>query len=198
MADSKSMIVPATQEPTFWNRDAVVGFVIGNIPGMIIGGLIGKSRMKDEQMTGKVVSEPSFWNKSIFSGLLVGGLIATAVVLGTLYGFPLVTGVALTEATFKSMVLPLNGAVLGIELIGGIMGGLSGKERLTKEYNEAKAYVAEHGNYAPGQEKAPKISRATQVTPEEAQALYAKLSPKQKSFVDAEMARDQQTAVAAR
>ena len=171
MADSKQMIVPATQEPTFWNRDAIVGayissfgkailtpfvgpalgLVLSYLPGVIIGGLMGKSRMENDKMSGKIVSEPTFFNKSIFTGLLVSSIINTVAVTGAHFAL---------GASFLTYALPITGAALAVTLIGGIMGGVAGKDRLTKEYEEAKVYVAEHGNYTPGQEKAPQTENA--------------------------------------
>lgn len=178
---SESLIVPAKDKPTFWNKDAAVGFVLASIPGMIIGGLIGKSRMKDEQISGRVISEPSFWNKSIFVGMLVGGFVGIAVAVGA----ALALGVASAEAA-----MAFYAVAVGIQFLGGIIGGFSGKARQEQEYAEAKAYVAQYGNFSPQQARAP--HRATEksysISPEESAALDARLAEGARSHVDRAMA----------
>lgn len=129
------LLLKTNEEPTFWNKEAAIGFFLGNFLGGLIGGLIGKERMKKEKILGKPVSDnPSFWNKDTLLGGLIGsalGGIATAAI----WLFALQATAIPVAASF----IPLAGM-----LVGGYVGGKSGQEDERKEYFHAKAQQQAH------------------------------------------------------
>lgn len=219
MADAKTLTVPSFQEPTFWNRDTLVQLQIwswfGAIPlhlataaaagagiitgtglaatilygiaavlpfiGSVSGGFDGKARMEHEQLNGKQVHEPSFFNKSMGTASFVAGLLAA---------------IPITLA-FGGVMTPLGLSVLAaVELTGAIIGGFVGKAKMEREYEQAKEYVAQHGNFNPQRGHAPeqKLEHAYTVTPEESRHLQTKLDAGKRSH--AEAVTEQQAAAA--
>lgn len=74
--DSKPLILKTDEKPTFFNKEAAIGFFIDPILGTSVDGVVGRERMKQEQVFGKVVSKPSIFNKSAILGGLIGSSLA--------------------------------------------------------------------------------------------------------------------------
>ncbi|MBV8939411.1 MAG: hypothetical protein JO089_06190 [Alphaproteobacteria bacterium] len=177
--------VPSTDAPTFWNRDTAFGAAIGSLiaspfiggpVGGLIGGMIGKSRMENEAENGKIVSEPTFWNKAVAVGAVLGS-IALSVVAGA---------AALAMHLDPASAYLLMGLGSGAGLVaGGVIGGNQDKARQEKEYADAQAYVAAHGEYrGRGQGLQPEQPRAFTLTPQEAKALSTRLDTERPAHAD--------------
>lgn len=143
-------------KPSGFNQDTLVGALIGfAMPGglitaaigAVIGGVIGKKQMEDEEQHGKKVSSPNPWNKEALIGGLTGyiastfveGIVATAVIAST--------GTIGVGAAIGLMAIGLAGPV-----IGGLMGSKAGERRQEIEYEVAKQQtIARHlgGNSSP-------------------------------------------------
>jgi len=176
MADTRpSYIVPATEQPSFWNDYAKIGGLagfmiasgtgmlgfgsfIGALPGAVIGGLYGKSKMEEEHNRGKVVSPPTFWNRKA----LIGGLAAAAVVLTITYfsvGLltPIVANAFFSAAAINESFMFAAGSIAMTGLaasavagaIGTFIGGKSGERKMAQEYAAAEAYHAAQQGHAP-------------------------------------------------
>lgn len=157
MADGKTYIVPAKDEPTFWNKEAIIGTFMLPIPvvGTVVGGLVGKARMERESQFGKPIDPPSFWNKDTYIGAIAA--IIPAIVAG-LAGFFI--GGAL--GTGLGPLGLIGGAALGgligsasTMVAGAAIGGVMGKERIRKEYSAAEALVNARDELNIAQGKAP-------------------------------------------
>lgn len=168
--DNRTYIYKPSAKPTIWNRDTVLGFMIGSviigpitgIVGALIGGYSGKSRLRSDMQNGKAVSpRASFWNKDTFigfgAGMWAAVLIFSIAVLA-------VGGPGAVSALFVSGTIPatMTAAAAGITLItaigaaiaGPIIGGYSGIKRQKNEYQTAKEWVMKNGgrDYHPLQE----------------------------------------------
>lgn len=122
MAQRDEIRIPAKDEPTFLNKEALIGFLFFNVPGAILGSLIGKERMQRESRDGKIVSEPTIWNKDMALGAGVGAFLMSA---GAIIG-------ALTGGLGGFI-----GGAIGTVAIGALIGGSIGKSRMEEEYQEA-------------------------------------------------------------
>ena len=110
-------------EPTMFNKEMAIGALMGFGPlGMIVGGLIGKSRMRSEKLNGKMVGEPSAWNKDTILGGLLGSIAGVAILAVTM-----TTGVGVAAVA----------ASIGGMLLGGYIGGQHGKGVQEAEYYKA-------------------------------------------------------------
>ena len=173
------LIVPTTTKPTFWNRDAAVGFFsgtflpipvpfLGGIIGAAIGGVLGKQRMTQDLAVGKLVGKPTFLNKTLLIGAglgysIVGAIGGALILTGTV---PFLAGLAITGA-----------AAIVATLVGGTLGAINGKARLTRDYNEAQAYVeSQEASLAQAVSPQRGHSQAYQVSPEEAALLETRLA----------------------
>lgn len=148
---SEPLILKKNETPTYFNKEAAIGFFIGGGPiGALVGGFMGKSRMESEAITGKVIKEPSFWNVDTLLGGLIGlnlGVIAGAITHVALAAAavataaPTLTTAAMISATPLALVglaaIPLMGAA-GAAL-GAYLGGESGMEEMKQEQLQAIA-----------------------------------------------------------
>ncbi len=150
---SPTLIYKPSAKPTAFNRESVLGFMIGSILlgpitgiiGAIIGGYSGKSRQQNEFENGKAVSpNTSFWNKTTAIGFGVGAWVGTIIAVAVLFTVP-VAGVGLTA---------LSLGILGGAAVGTVVGGFKGEQRQRNEYEHAKQWVQNNGgrNYHPSQE----------------------------------------------
>lgn len=92
--------------------------------GGIFGGLVGKSRMEEEQQEGKIVREPTIWNKGLLTGLMVGGLITTLVAAP----FVLAAGSTFGLFPLKALIVPL---------VTGVKFANQEKETMQREFDQA-------------------------------------------------------------
>lgn len=164
-----SYLVPTKAEPTYWNKDAALGFLLGfGIPGALIGGYIGHNRMEEEAVRGKVVSKPSFWNKDTVIGWIVGSYLGAAA--GIALGL---TAMALSGGSAGVGIAVGLASGLGTLATSTMVGGNSGYARLEKEYNAAAEYTRQ-------QEQSKGLGRnqvmMEGVTPEMAQLLESRLA----------------------
>ncbi len=168
--DGKTYIVPSDKEPTYWNREAAVGFMLGNLPGAAIGAYIGKEKMERDRQHGKTVEPATALNQTTIIGAGLGSM--AGVLIGGLIG-----GIALGGSELAIQGMAALGSFGGM-ITGAIMGGDIGKERLAKEYAEAREYAEHHQRgHAHGKGHAQEYT----VTPEQARELEAKLSAKRES-----------------
>ncbi len=137
-------IVPTTEAPTYWNKNAALGALIGTLffpvigtaIGGAIGGYIGNERMTRELIGGKVVKEPSFWNMKTAIGALLGkmgGGIVGAMVGGAI--------ALLSFGFFPAIPCIYAGIALGAlgGLIGGLIkGGEIGQAEMQRDYLAAQ------------------------------------------------------------
>ena len=138
-----SYVVPATEEPTAWNKSAAVGAiagglvfpVVGHIAGAVIGGQMQKEKMQKELASGHVVEEPTALNKDAiiggFIGSIAGGLLGAAVFFGAAAA---TGGVVPVVALLAATALSVGGTILG-----AMQGGKQGKEAMEQEYAAAQA-----------------------------------------------------------
>lgn len=141
MADA--LRLETKKEPTFWNKEMVIGTLIAPGVGTVVGALLGIDRMKKEKAEGKLVSNtPSFWNKdTLLGGLLgsIGGGIVAAVATTAAIG----TG--LLPAAIAVAQLGIYTGVIGGTVAGGYLGGKSGQEKELQEYklaHQRKSHVS--------------------------------------------------------
>ena len=140
------IVVPATKEPTFFNKTMALGALVGTqlnpglgtIIGAIAGGIGGRVGMAYEKEHGHVAHAPTMLNESagigIVSGLLLGGLIA-----GGIAGAAFLGGAALSIGVATAISATLS---LGAAAIGGLIGGAYGKREMEHDYEQAKAVAA--------------------------------------------------------
>jgi len=148
-------------EPTIFNKEMVIGTLIAPVIGTIIGGYIGKSRMKDEMEHGKTVSEnPSFWNKDTLIGGLAGNFVAY---IGVKVALAAITLAALTPIPALLALAAVSAAAVGSIVVGAYIGGKAGESRLKAEYEEAKKQtIVEHI----GRTTSPEIAKAVEYSME--------------------------------
>ena len=135
-------------EPTVFNKEMAIGLFLAGPIGAIIGGFVGKSRMKNELQYGKTVGEPTAWNKDT----LLGGLMGNAL------------GGLAVAAVVVSLQLPLAIAAFGglIGTIGGAyLGAKKGEARMQQEYEYAQKQEHYFAGKAPG--KAAEVNLEPQV-----------------------------------
>lgn len=116
--------LPIKDEPTYLNKEAAIGFLLFNIPGAILGGLLGKERMQRESRDGRLASEPTIWNKDMALGAAAGVFLMSA---GALVGA--------LAAGFGGFFLGAAATVI----VGAVIGGNYGKNRMAEERQEALA-----------------------------------------------------------
>jgi hypothetical protein len=149
-AVTQTLILRTNEEPTFFNKEAVIGFLAVPPLGAIVGGMIGKNRMEKEKTNGKIVSEPSAFNKNaLLGGLLgwaVGGLVASIAITP-----------ALATGTLSLAALGVTAAsVFAVAALGATIGGKQGKAVQEKEYMLAVAQQREQQI-----EKTPSVAKST-------------------------------------
>jgi len=129
----QSLILKSHAEPSFFNKEALIGFLIVPPLGGIIGALIGKNRMETEKQHGKAVNAtPSFWNKDT----LLGGLIGLE-----LAGFVAIATGAFATVASASLPVGLIAGVVGMiaaPIIGAYIGGKHGEKVQAAEFEQAK------------------------------------------------------------
>lgn len=123
--------LPIKDEPTYLNKEAAIGFLagsfvpaVGNVGGLIIGALIGKSRMEREARDGRIAYEPTIWNKDMALGAGIGVFLTVA------------------GAVLGGIVLGVGGAIFGAAatvVAGALIGGVYGKNRMAEDRQEAIA-----------------------------------------------------------
>lgn len=144
---SGPLVLQTKQEPSYYNEDALLGGAIGTLlgplgilGGSIIGSLVGHKQMEKEFIAGeKIVSEPSLINKSAATGALLGNFIASLAFA--------VVAISIAPGILSSQAALALGAVATLgagTIIGGVIGALSGKADMEKEYEQALAQQA-HG-----------------------------------------------------
>lgn len=146
ISEPSTIKVKVHARPTLFNKEMAIGFfAAGLVPvkntlaslalsagGMIVGGFAGKGRMENELVDGKKLSaNPSIANKDMVLGGLLGawgGAMATGVLLG------------LEKSPTVGTLLALMG---GGAAIGGVMGGISGKNKEQYSYDVARRDAAQ-------------------------------------------------------
>ncbi len=192
MEENKTYRVPSRTEPGYWNRDLAVGLAAGGLiftaTGMVnnaiaavssglggvtfalaiaglaasvaapfIGAYKGNERLKNEREHGKEVAPPTLLNKTSVIGAWLGALAGA------------IPSMAAAAMSGNSLVgLAVESAVIAA---GGMIGGSMGKERLTREYEEAKTYHAQLESLTKALGKQPEYT----VSPELAAELEARL-----------------------
>lgn len=121
----KPLVLKTNAEPTYFNKEAAIGFLLFPVVGTIAGAIIGKNRMENERAVGKVIKEPSMFNKDMLLGTLLGGLAGSILFKGLLIAAAATASPALVTAAF--------GAALISPLIGAYAGGGLGKEAMQQE-----------------------------------------------------------------
>ena len=139
--------VPSNETPRFWNRDASTGFAIANIAtlptvfnggwtgitavmaGLVGGGMYGKHKQQQELRDGKLVHPPTYLNKNTLIG------ISDGIIFGSIIGI-------LTGGTGLF-------AVAGLAAGLGFMGSRYGYHRMKHDYDAAKQYVSQYGEFHP-------------------------------------------------
>lgn len=152
MAETAKLTVKA--EPTMWNKEMLIGTLFVPIIGTIIGGMIGKSRMKHEAEAGRdTTSEPSAWNKDTLLGGLLGGIVGRMIAL---------VGAGAAETALPGMggsLAMLAGTLIG-STIGAGVGANLGKQRLMREHEEAKNQQEVNGiSQAMGKERVQEVQQ---------------------------------------
>lgn len=142
---SEPLVLKTNATPSYFNKDTLLGLLIAGPLGVVVGAFVGKRRLEDERVNGKIVTQtPSFWNKDTLLGGLLGS-IASGVAASL--SFFAITGATMTAVVAGVVLAPaalLTGAaVAGTLALGGIAlgayaGGKLGQSRLTYEYEEAK------------------------------------------------------------
>ncbi|MFO1241989.1 MAG: hypothetical protein U1E36_02130 [Rickettsiales bacterium] len=121
MAASDELRLPG-KEPTYFNKEALIGLLFFNVPGAVFGSLVGKERMERESREGKPVAEPTMWNKDAAIGAGIGyALSIGGILIGGILGG--IGGLAI--GGFATIA------------IGALIGGAFGKSRMKEEYQEA-------------------------------------------------------------
>lgn len=134
MSDTRKLKV--STEPSFINKEMVIGTLYAPGIGTIVGGLLGKERMRREKEVGKTVSDqPSIFNKDMLLGAELGSFIGAAI--GALVGLALAGPVG---AVLGFQV----GAGLGV-ITGGIVGGKNGQTQELAEFAQAGVQQSERG-----------------------------------------------------
>ncbi len=139
---TQPLILRTNEEPTFFNKEAAIGFIAPVPFGTIVGAVIGKKRMEREQANGKLVGEPSTFNKDALLGGLLGWMVGGGV-----------AALALTSTAPAAIAIAVT-AALGSTALGATIGGKQGKETQEKEYALAVAQQREQQI-----EKSPSISK---------------------------------------
>jgi hypothetical protein len=138
--------------PSYVNKDMVIGAMIGSFftpiagtaIGAAIGSYIGKKNQERENAEGKRVSEPSMWNRDTliggFVGNVVGGIVAAI-------SFAAITGVTLSAAAAGAPVaataltigtVVAAGVAIGSTVAGAYVGSKAGESRQAREYETAR------------------------------------------------------------
>ncbi len=167
---SEQLTLKTNNSPSYFNKDTLLGgllsYVVGGIVlnafipgggliaaagGAIIGGMMGKNRIEDENKNGKKVGEPTAWNKdTAIGGLLgfVGAGIAVAVTLVLGAGATLAAAAAAPAAVPAAAIgtlVAMGAALLGAPIVGAFIGGKIGKNRQTHEVEDSKKQtIVEH------------------------------------------------------
>lgn len=150
-----------------------------------LGAVIGKTKMQNELINGRVVREPSFLNKGLMNGLFLGG----AVALGIMAAPALLPAAAVASIP---TVLTGAGALAAIAAVPAALGSLMSRSTQTKETVAAVRQaelitVTRQAESAKAKGLGPDMARAASVTPEEAAMLEARMKngPAQgKSFAE--------------
>ncbi|MEQ1790406.1 MAG: hypothetical protein ABL857_08175, partial [Rickettsiales bacterium] len=157
---SQELKLRTNETPTFFNKEAAIGFLIAPhlAIGAVVGGIIGKNRMKKELTHGKPVGESSTLNKDTLLGgmigLTIGGAITTLILMSQ------TATIAAAAATIGT---------IGTAIIGAVIGSKHGKRTQEKEYVEALHQQSEQQ-----MEKSPSVSKnVTQEYGHEVKANHA-------------------------
>jgi hypothetical protein len=172
-----TLYVPSDRKSaSFFNKEALAGFVSFSFIGAIVGSYIGKQNQQREIDTGtKEVKPPSFFNIDTLMGLGICNIIGATV------GF-LVAGTFAAAVGGTFGIIPVMTAVAGM-IAGTFIGGESGKDRMQKEYQAAEVQIAGLERHK-AQNKIRDLSRDEAVTPEMAAELEAKIEAAKESAVD--------------
>ena len=124
------------------NDEAWIGFAVGNIPGAVIGYVIGRSRLDREAREGKSLSdEMETFNRGGFSGASKGALVGTAATIGLgligLITLPFSSGAGFTGLGLAA-IAPLAGTVVGF------VQGSQKYNRLKSQELDAAAQIEPH------------------------------------------------------
>lgn len=172
-SDLPNYRVPVGPEhkPRLLNKDVLAGGTAGFLIGLpfaapiggVIGAVLGKKHLENEQEFGKVVKPPTPYNKESFIGVGFGSLAGAVASVATVA----VVGVFAAPAVATLAGLATIGA---LAFAGFKKGSDIGKERMQKEYSAAASYVAKNGNYDPKGVDAPKTAASAEM-PQQASPL---------------------------
>ncbi len=132
---AKELALKVNAEPTIFNKEMIIGTFLLPIPivGSLVGGYIGKSRMKTELEKGRVVSdEPSAINKDTLMGGLLGGFLG-----GGLIGNALGLTAAVAFGPEVGLAVQAISALIGVAT-GAYVGSNSGVSRQKNDFQKAK------------------------------------------------------------
>lgn len=136
MAIDRKLMV--NDEPTIWNKEMAIGTLLLPIIGTVIGGYIGKNRMRQEKAEGRTVTnEPSGWNKDT----LLGGLIGTSV--GGVVG-SILAAVAIGTFGPAGAIAAHGVGLLAGMIVGGSIGAKFGKDRQLHDYEQSVEQDRQH------------------------------------------------------
>lgn len=137
---SETLTLKTQNQPTVFNKEMVIGTFLVPIPiiGSVIGGMVGKRRMEQENVSGKTVSnDPSRINKdAVLGGLLglIGGSIASNVLVAAAV---MITGAPVGAA--------IGAAAVATWAAGGLIGAAIGSNHGVKqELHEFKTAKNQH------------------------------------------------------
>jgi hypothetical protein len=136
---AEALVLKKNESPTYFNKEALIGTLLAPGIGTIIGAMIGKSRMEEEAVNGKVVTDkPSFWNKDALLGGLLGDLVGAAI-------FVAVVGITAVSALVTGAPVVLGAGAIAAGLgwaasvaAGVYLGGKSGEVSEKKQFDQAK------------------------------------------------------------
>jgi hypothetical protein len=139
MSEIRKLKVAA--EPTYLNKEMVIGTLFAPGIGTLVGAAIGKSRMENEKEYGKKVSDqPSIWNKDLLLGAQLGGI--GGAIAGMAVGL-VMTGAAILAtgpAGLAALTLVATAAKVGSmagTLLGGFMGGKKGQSTERAQFEQS-------------------------------------------------------------
>ncbi|MGE0753555.1 MAG: hypothetical protein AB7L92_00160 [Alphaproteobacteria bacterium] len=157
---AETIRVQTDDKPTIFNKEMAVGAILASLipvpifPASVIaiggaslvGGLIGRERMKNEYRVGKEVSsEPSFFRKDT----IIGGFIGAAVgLVAAIFAGAALGGTAMALGATAATAMGIAGAALiATPLLGAVIGGYkasaNAQEREREQFLLGKFHIHE-------------------------------------------------------
>ena len=124
---ANALLLKTDQNPSYFNKELVIGTLLFPVVGTVIGAIIGKRRIERESTVGKLVTEQhETLNKDTIIGALLGGALGSGVM----------SMLALTGPV---------GALIGLAAFAGgaIFGGMVGN-KFDERQHAAEWEMAKH------------------------------------------------------